>query len=83
MGVARRLCMGYGLCVKMTFDIADEIGERFTAVVPKGTRSRVVAELIQARLESLETDLDEACRKANKLNLDMTDWEKLNESQTW
>jgi hypothetical protein len=75
--------MGYGFFVKMTFDIADEIGERFTAVVPRGNRSKVVAELIQARLESLETDLDEVCRKANKLNLDLTDWEKLNESQAW
>ncbi len=75
--------MGYGFAVKMTFDIADEIGERFTAVVPKGTRSKVVAELIQSRLASLETDLAAACNKANGLNLDMTDWEKLNESETW
>ncbi len=69
--------------MKMTFEIPDPIGERFRSAVPKGARSPVVAELLQQRLESLETDLEAACRKANRLNLDLADWEKLNESEAW
>ncbi len=75
--------MGYGVGMKMTFEIPDTIGERFKAVVPRGSRSPVVAQLIEKRLGTLETDLDEACRKANALNLDLADWEKLNESEAW
>jgi hypothetical protein len=51
--------------------------------VPRGSRSPVVAQLIEKRLGTLETELDEACRKANALNLDLADWEKLNGSETW
>ena len=64
--------------MKMTFEIPDIIGERFKAVVPRGSRSPLVAKLIERRL--VENNLDEACRKANDLNLDLSDWEKLNES---
>ena len=67
----------------MTFEIADDIGERFKAVVPKAKRSPVVAELIAARLSGLKSDLADACRKANSLNLDLSDWEKLNETEAW
>ena len=73
----------YGNGVKMTFEIADDVGERFKAVVPKAKRSPVVTELIAARLSGLEGDLAAACRKANALNLDLADWEKLNETEAW
>ena len=71
-------------CVKMTFEIPVPIALRFKAVVPKGQRSSMVARLLEGEIRSTEADLEAACKKANALKLDTTDWEKLNGSEnTW
>ena len=43
----------------------------------------MVSRLLALEIKSAESDLAAACEKANSLNLDTKDWEKLNESETW
>jgi hypothetical protein len=73
--------MGYG--VKMTFEIPTPLAARFKASVPKGQRSPMVSRLLEKEVGGAETDLEAACEKANRLKLDLKDWENLNESETW
>jgi len=76
--------MGYGVWgMKMTFEIPDEIGERLKASVPKGQRSPLVAQWIAKEIAGAEAALEQQAHKANALKLDLSDWEKLNESETW
>jgi hypothetical protein len=70
-------------CMKMTFDIPTPLAVRFKASVPRGQRSPMVSRLLALEIKSAESDLAAACEKANSLNLDTKDWEKLNESETW
>ena len=77
--------MGYGYhnVMKMTFEIATPVALRFKAAVPSGRRSGLVTDLLAQRLKLEEASLEAACRKANKLervNREMKDWERLNES---
>jgi hypothetical protein len=69
--------------MKMTFEIPDRVGSRLKATIPKGRRSPFVTALIEKGIGMAEADMDEVCRKANALKLDVSDWEKLNESETW
>ena len=73
--------MGYGM--KMTFEIPDRIGTRLKATVPRGPRSPFIAALIESGIGVEEANMDEVCRKANALKLNLSDWEQLNESETW
>jgi hypothetical protein len=82
--------MGYGYhtTMKMTFEIATPVALRFKSAVPSGRRSGLVTELLAQRLKIEEASLEAACRKANRLekvNREMKDWERLNESDdsTW
>ena len=82
--------MGYGYhtFMKMTFEIATPVALRFKSAVPSGKRSGLVTDLLAQRLSMEEASLEAACRKANRLervNLEMKDWERLNESadSTW
>lgn len=70
-------------CMKMTFDIPTPLASRFKASVPKGQRSPMVSRLLEREFQSTKAGLAAACKKANSLKLDMNDWEKLNESETW
>ena len=69
--------------MKMTFDIPTALATRFKASVPKGKRSPFVSRLLEKEVGGAKGDLEAACAKANRLNLDMKDWENLNESETW
>ena len=77
--------MGYGLWeMKITLELPDALGRKFRATVPNGRRSKLVAELLTERLKSAESSLERAAKKANtfkKVNLDMKDWEALNETE--
>lgn len=82
--------MGYGYhtVMKMTFEIATPVALRFKSAVPSGKRSGVITDLLAQRLCVEEASLEAACRKANRLekvNREMKDWERLNESadSTW
>lgn len=69
--------------MKLTFEIPDQIALRFKSAIPPGKRSAFIAGLLKRRLPDNEKALIAACRKANRLNLDFSDWERLNESETW
>ncbi len=74
--------------MKMTFEIATPVALRFKSAVPSGKRSGLVTDLLAQRLRMEEASLEAACRKANRLekvNREMKDWERLNESadSTW
>ncbi|MCW5554471.1 MAG: hypothetical protein KIS67_20225 [Verrucomicrobiae bacterium] len=69
--------------MKMTFEIPDEVAERFKTSVPSGSRSYFLTSLLQSGLSGAENDLEAACDKANALKLDLSEWEKLNESEAW
>ncbi len=43
----------------------------------------MVSRLLEREFQSTKAGLAAACKKANSLKLDMNDWEKLNESETW
>ena len=70
-------------CMKMTFEVPDDLAARFRSAVPGGERSRILCELIESRVSARERELEAACRAANELtavNEEMGDWEKLNET---
>jgi hypothetical protein len=70
--------------MKITFELPDDLGRKFRAVVPNGQRSRMVAELLAERLNVAESSLEQAAKKANtfkRLNAEMKDWEALNAAE--
>jgi len=65
---------------QMTFDIPDEVAERFSTEVPADEQSRVVVTAIRSRITPSWTDeeLEAACEAANndpELNALIDDWQ--------
>ncbi len=72
--------MGYGVCMKVTFELPDPLVERLRARVPSGKRSWFVAESLEKTLRAGDP-LEAAAKKANKfhaVNREMKAWEALN-----
>ena len=69
--------------MRMSFAIPDEIGRRFKQTVPVGQRSAVVASLLKRKLQTNEEDLVRVCDRVNRLvrlDREMTEWEKMDDS---
>jgi hypothetical protein len=65
---------------QMTFDIPDDVAERFSGVVPASEQSTVVAKLLRraSRQTLTEEQWDEAANAANadaQLNADIEEWQ--------
>ncbi len=70
--------------MRITLELPEALGRKFKATVPNGRRSKLVAELLGKRLKLAETSLERAAKKANTfkaVNLEMKDWEALNEAE--
>jgi hypothetical protein len=68
--------------MKVTFELPPPVVQRLRSHVPKGERSKFVANLIAARLRNQGNILERAARKANalrKISREMKVWEALNE----
>jgi hypothetical protein len=70
--------------MKVTFELPPPVVQRLRAHVPSGGRSKFVADLISRKLQNKGNALAQAAQKANtlrKVNLDMKNWEALNEHE--
>jgi hypothetical protein len=67
--------------MKVTFELPSPLARRLRFTVPRGERSKFVADLISRTLRMKSNALERAAQKANtlgKVNRDMKDWEALN-----
>ena len=66
----------------MTFAIPDDVGRRFRELVPPGTRSTVVANLLRKKVSARPTSAEAACRRVNRLEAlerEMREWERFDD----
>ena len=69
--------------MKMIFVIPDEVGRRFKKAVPAGQRSSTVTDLLKTRLRASDAEIEKTCERVNrltKLNREMGEWEKFDDT---
>ncbi|HXR06663.1 MAG TPA: hypothetical protein VN765_04985 [Candidatus Acidoferrum sp.] len=69
--------------MRVTFELPPPVLQRLRSYVPRGERSRFVAQLISNKLRNKGSALARAAQKANtlrKVNRDMKDWAALGKS---
>ena len=72
----------YAACMKMTFAIPNNLGQRFRKTVPAGERSAVVTDFLRKRFRPSEQALEIVCRRVNKLKTlgrEMAEWERFDD----
>jgi hypothetical protein len=68
--------------MKMTFEVPDQVGEEFRRAIPPGERSRLIAKFMQQEAKRRQTQVEQACQRANRiaqLNTEMKDWERFDD----
>jgi hypothetical protein len=66
--------------MKITFELPSSLAQRLRFHVPRGQRSKFVADLISLKLQKKSNALERAAQKANMLervNRDMKNWDTL------